>query len=259
MKWQIQYKAEKARVRIAGFLAPSEAECREYFALRVSARLAESDNTEALRENLVELESTGFNVIALREQISHPPSPKDWEIGEAFAEVALADGHEAVFPWPTGFDKRTPRSSLPGPDLVGLQRRDATRFVFGQVKSSSEQRVPPQVICSGKDCLRNQMRRLLFQPADRAQLIGWLLVRMRGTNWESEFNEALQRYAAGDLWLVGVLVSGGRPPVEGDLIDICEGIGCQTVSPDVQLLGFYVPFHKDEWVRLVALSGEGPP
>jgi hypothetical protein len=256
MKWRIQYETERAHIRVAGFIAPSEAECREYFARRVAARLAENDNTEVLREHLVELDATGFSLGALTEQIANRPAAKDWEIDEAFAEVALSDGHKVLFPWPTGFDKRTPKASLPGPDLVGLHRHDAPRFVFGQVKSSSEQRVPPQVVSSTDDCLRNQMRRLLYQSADREQLIGWLLVRMRDTAWESAFNEALQRYADGDLWLVGVLVSGDRQPAETDLTDICEGIGCQTASPDVQLLGFYLPFHKDDWAGLVSAGRE---
>ena len=88
-------------------MATSEDECREYFARRVAARLAENENTEALREHLVELDTTGFNLGGLVEQIPNPPAAKDWEIGEAFAEVALADRHETMFPWPTGLNKCT--------------------------------------------------------------------------------------------------------------------------------------------------------
>lgn len=258
MNWQIQYESENAHVRIAGFVAASETECRKYFADRVAARLAESDNTEALSQHLIELETTGFDLGGLASQIASPPTAKDWEIGEAFAEVVLQDRHEAMFPWPTGFDKRTAKASLPGPDLVGLQQLVAPRFVFGQVKSSSEERVPPQVVNSSPDCLRNQMRCLLCRPAERQQLIGWLLVRMRDTEWETAFNEALARYAEGELWLVGVLVSGKRSADEHDLADICEGIGCSTANPQVDLLGFYLPFHKSEWIDLVNGRGTAP-
>lgn len=258
MKWHTQYKTEKAHIRVVGFIAASEDECREYFARRVAARLAESNNTEVLSQHLIELETTGFNLGGLAEQIANPPAVKDWEIGEAFAEAVLADEHESMFPWPPGFDKRTPKASLPGPDLVGLQRRAAPRFVFGQVKSSSEEKTPPQIVCSSDDCLCNQMRRLLFQPADQQQLIGWLLVRMRDTEWEAAFNEALLRYADGDFWLVGVLVSGKRTPAEADLADICEGIGCRTKIPDINLLGFYLPFHKNEWVDMVSNGAASP-
>lgn len=251
MKWETQFKTESDHVKVAGFIAASEEECRQYFTQRVSAKLAESDAAEELRQHLIELETTGFDLGGLTLQSEDSPRAKDWEIGEAFAEVALEDGHEAMFPWPTGFDKRTRKASLPGPDLVGFQCHASPRFVFGQVKSSSEKRVPPQIINSTTDCLRNQMSHLLLRDVDRQQLIGWLLVRMRGTEWEIAFNQALLRYASGDLWLVGVLVSGARSPEVKDLINICGGIGSQPGLPEVHLLGFYLPFHKDDWVDII--------
>ncbi len=249
--WKLQFQAEISHVRVSGFIAASEEECQQYFVRRVFAKLAESDGAEELRQHLIELETTGFDLGGLLEQVEHSPQAKDWEIGEAFAEIALEDRHEAMFPWPTGFDKRTRKASLPGPDLVGFQRHAAPRFIFGQVKSSSEGRVPPQIVNSTGDCLRNQMIQLRHRPAARQQLISWLLVRMRGTEWEDAFNEALIRYSAGDLWLVGVLVSGGRVPVEKDLTSICAEIGHYPEEAEVHLLGFYLPFHKDEWVDLI--------
>lgn len=249
--WKLQFQSESCHIQVSGFIAASEEECRQYFVRRVSAKLAESDGTEELRQHLIELETTGFDLGGLVGQVESSPRAKDWEIGEAFAEIAMEDGHEAMFPWPTGFDKRTRKASLPGPDLVGLQRHAAPRFVFGQVKSSSEDRVPPQVVNSTDDCLRNQMIQLRHRPADRQQLISWLLVRMRGTEWEAAFNEALKRYSEGDLWLVGVLVSGRRAPVETDLTKICAGIDHQPGGAEVHLLGFYLPFHKDEWVDII--------
>ncbi len=249
--WELQFQTENSHVQVSGFIAASEEECQQYFVHRVSAKLAESDGAEELRQYLIELETTGFDLGGLLEQVENSPRAKDWEIGEAFAEIALEDRHEAMFPWPTGFDKRTRKASLPGPDLVGLQRHAAPRFIFGQVKSSSENRVPPQIVNSTQDCLRNQMIQLRHRPADRQQLISWLLVRMRGTEWEDAFNEALKRYSKGDLWLVGVLVSGSRDPVETDLTSICAEIRHHPEEAEVHLLGFYLPFHKDEWVDLI--------
>lgn len=249
--WKTQFQIESFHIQVSGFIAASEEECRQYFVRRVSAKLAESDGTEELRQHLIELETTGFDMGGLFGQVESSPLAKDWEIGEAFAEIAMEDGLEAMFPWPTGFDKRSRKASLPGPDIVGLQRHAAPRFVFGQVKSSSEDRVPPQVVNSTDDCLRNQMIQLRHRPSDRQQLISWLLVRMRGTEWEAAFNEALKRYSDGDMWLVGVLVSGQRAPNEQDLTNICAGINHQPGVAEVQLLGFYLPFHKNEWVDLI--------
>jgi hypothetical protein len=252
MNWQLRFQSESSHIRVSGFVAASEEECRQYFTRRVSTKIAESDGTEELRQHLIELETTGFDSSGLVAQTESSPRAKDWEIGEAFAEIALEDECEAMFPWPTGFDKRVRTASLPGPDLVGLQRHAAPRFVFGQVKSSSEKRVPPQVVNSTDDCLRNQMSHLLHRPTDRQQLIGWLLVRVRSTKWEDAFNEALQRYSEGDMWLVGVLVSGKRDPVhEADLTTICGEIGHQSGATSVELLGYYLPFHKDEWIDII--------
>jgi hypothetical protein len=249
--WNLQFQDEDSHVQVTGFIASSEQECRNYFTNRVSSKLAESDGAEELRQHLIEMETTGFELNGLLEQIEGSPAAKDWEIGEAFAEVVLEDEHEVMFPCPTGFDKRARKASLPGPDLVGLQRHSAPRFVFGQVKSSSESRVPPQVVNSTDDCLKNQMFQLRHSKADRQQLISWLLVRLRDTEWETAFNEALQRYSEGDLWLVGVLVSGGRESNKNDLIKICNGIDHKPGFSDVHLIGFYLPFHKDEWMDIL--------
>jgi len=251
MNWKLQFESELSHIYVAGFIAPSEEECRQFFINRVSAKLAESDGAEELRQHLIEMETTGFDLEGLLGQVEMSPHAKDWEIGEAFAEVALEDEHEALFPWPTGFDKRARKASLPGPDLVGLQCHSAPRFIFGQVKASSEKKAPPQVVNSTKDCLRNQIFQLRHHPADRQQLISWLLVRMRNTEWETAFNEALQQYSDGNLWLVGVLVSGKREPNEKDLTSICAGIEHQPGTGDIYLLGFYLPFHKDEWVDII--------
>ena len=251
MNWKQQYQTECGHIQVAGFAAESEEECRRYFVRRISTKIAESDAAELLKQHLVELETTGFNLGGLLEQVESSPQAKDWEIGEAFAETVLEDEYEAMFPWSTSFDKRTRKASLPGPDLVGLQSHATPRFAFGQVKSSSEGRVPPQVVNYGTDCLRNQMTQLLHVPANQQQLVSWLLVRMRGTEWETAFSEALKRYSEGDLWLVGVLVSGGRAQNEKDLTSICAKIAHKLEGAEVHLLGFYLPFHKDEWVDII--------
>ncbi|MFP4166826.1 MAG: hypothetical protein ACLFUF_06635 [Opitutales bacterium] len=259
MTWQKQFHSEHSNIQVLGYLAASEEACRRYFRERVSAKLAESDGSEELRSHLIELGTTGFDLGELAQQVESSPRVKDWEIGEAFAEVVLEDEHEALFPWPTGFDKRSPIASLPGPDLVGLQRHAAPRFVFGQVKSSSEQRVPPQVVNSGDHCLRDQMRELREKPSTRQQLISWLLVRMRETEWEGAFNEAVERYASDELWLVGVLVSGGRDANPDDLESICPETGHEGGNTDVSLIGFYLPFSKEGWAGLLDEEEEESP
>lgn len=255
MPWQKQFHSEHDHIQVIGYLAASEAACRRYFRERVAGKVAESDGTEELRSHLIELGATGFDLSALAEQVEASPRAKDWEVGEAFAEVVLEDEHGALFPWPTAFDKRSPKASLQGPDLVGFHRKAAPRFVFGEVKSTSEQRVPPQVVHSGDHCLKDQMQRLCHSSSLRQTLIEYLLVRTKETAWEEAFNEALENYASDDLWLAGVLVSGGREPNEADLTRICAEIGHKGGKTDVSLLGFYLPFPKADWPELIAEGG----
>ena len=255
--WKLQYRSEHDHIPVAGFTLSTK-ECRKFLSTRVSAKLVEADGSEELRQHLIEMEPTGFKLQGLAGQLDSSPRAKDWEIGEAIAEAILEDEHEAMFPWPTGFDKRARNASLPGPDLIGFQNHAAPQFVFGQVKSSSERRTPPQIVHSTEDSLCNQMYQLRHCPVVRQQLVGWLLVRMRGTSWEDAFNDALRRYADDRFWLVGVLVSGEREPNENDFVGICAEIQHQPGKGEVDLLGYYLPFHKDEWNDAV-YGMEGTP
>ena len=251
MKWKSEYIERQDNIDVKGYSA-SEADCCAYFLNQVSSKIAEADGAEQLRSHLSELETTGFDSSMLLEQTAESaPQVKDWEVGEAVAETALEGEHEAMFPWEIGWDKRTPKASLPGADIVGFQNKAAPRFIFGQVKSSSENRVPPQVVNSGNDCLREQMYRLDHTDTERMQLIQWLLPRVKGTEWENVFNDALEKYSQQDYMLVGVLVSGGRAANSDDLTSICEVIQHDDCSGDMTLLGYYLPFIRSEWVGVL--------
>jgi hypothetical protein len=86
MNWKLQYQSDSSHIQVSGFVAASEEECRQYFIRRVFAKIAESDGTEELRQHLIELETTGFDLRGLVEQVETSPKAKDWEIGEAFAK-----------------------------------------------------------------------------------------------------------------------------------------------------------------------------
>ncbi|BBO19170.1 conserved hypothetical protein [Candidatus Brocadia pituitae] len=174
-----EYNSTKDKTTLVGWAFENESECKKYLANRVKAKIRESDTSELLQEYLVEMADTGFDTSVLQSRVQSPPRAKDWEVGEAFAAVMLEDQFEASFPWPTSWDKRTPKASLPGPDMPGFHRKDNPRFLFGEVKASSEAKSPPQVANSGGDSLFSQMKRLLSSDMHRQQLIEWLLVRAR--------------------------------------------------------------------------------
>jgi hypothetical protein len=254
MIWNIEYSDTHNNIQVEGYSA-SENECRNYFSNRVSGKIMEVDGAEQLREYLSELQTTGFDSSMLFSQIETSYLLKDWEVGECFAETVLEDFHGAMFPWQTAWDKRTSNASLPGADIVGLQDKNAPRFIFGQVKSSSEMRVPPQIVNSGKDCLKEQISSLRHKKNERQQLIQWLLPRVKGTDWEEAFCGALDEYADNNYLLAGLLISGGRLANEKDLTGICEEINHSVGDGDIKLLGYYLPQNKSEWVSM-AKGGE---
>jgi len=253
MTWNCEYMDNYDNIQIKGYSA-SEGDCQTYFSKRVSAKIIENDSSEQLRAHLEELETTGFDSCGLIEHMSESaPQLKDWEIGEVIAEAALEDQHDVVFPWETGWDKRTLKASLPGADIVGFQSKDTIRFIFGQVKSSSEQRIPPQVVNAVQDGLGAQMYQLAHSTQERIQLIQWLLPRTKGTPWEHAYADALEQYIQKDYCLVGVLVSGGREVNARDLSCICPAIRHSPDDGDVLLLGYYLPFDKNEWAGMVPI------
>ncbi|MYA91718.1 MAG: hypothetical protein F4094_02155 [Synechococcus sp. SB0672_bin_6] len=107
------------------------------------------------------------------------PDPKGWEIGEALAECVLREdsNYEMHWPWNTVRDRRTPRASLPGADLVGFCRLDgAVWLTFGEVKTSSEVKAPPNVM-SGGSGMGWQLEGSAKRPDIQRTLLQWLHTR----------------------------------------------------------------------------------
>ena len=113
---------------------------------RVRERVRDEDE---FADELGALATTGMATEFLEEFLAAQPFPQDWEIGEALAECALEleVEREICWPWNTVRDRRTPRASLPGADLVGFCRQGGDAYLlFGEVKTSSDEQVPPRVM-----------------------------------------------------------------------------------------------------------------
>lgn len=250
--WTKEYELSEGNVSLSGWSFADESACKKYFLSRVKSKLLQGDLNTELREYLIEMSRTGFDTSALQVQIDIPPKAKDWEIGEAFAEVMLEDWFEASFPWQTSWDKRTPKASLPGPDLPGFQNKSLPRFLFGEIKSSSEKACPPQVVTKKDDGLQWQLYRLITSDERRLNLIGWLLVRIQQSpKWKPVFDEALKRYADDKAFICGVLVRGDTSPDPLDLAIVQEKLSMESSTFEVSLYVFHVPFSKPTWVELV--------
>ncbi len=167
----------------------------------------------------------------------------NWRVGEAIAEAYLSHRRGCFFPWPVGRDVRRPGSSLPGADLVGFVRMpDGDRFTFGEVKTSAQDRYPPDVM-GGRSGLRRQLEDLRDHVALRDQAVRYLAMRSRDAGWRERFRGAAMRYLrdSRDVRLYGVLVRDA-PPGERDLQGAVAELA--TGCPDatlIALIGLYLP------------------
>ena len=167
----------------------------------------------------------------------------NWRVGEAIAEAYLTHRRGCFFPWPMSRDVRRPGSSLPGADLIGFVRTaDGDRFALGEVKTSAQDRYPPDVM-GGRPGLRRQLEDLRDDVALRDQAVRYLAMRSRDAGWRGRFREAAMRYLrdSRDVRLYGVLVRDvlpGERDLQGAVADLATG------CPDamrIALMGLYLP------------------
>lgn len=184
------------------------------------------------------------------------PDPKRWEIGEALAECALREdsGHEMHWPWNTVRDRRTPRASLPGADLVGFCRLDgAVWLTFGEVKTSSEAKAPPNVM-SGSSGMGWQLEKSAKRPNIQRTLLQWLHTRCSREPHRSMYEEAVRRFLESQgktLLIVGVLIRDTQPN-EADLGGRGKALALRLPAPTrVQLFAWYLPVPIAQWPALL--------
>ena len=146
----VAYSGNASSVRWEGRVVDDDDRFKRYMRETVYQRIADSESSFAT--NLRHLATTGMETTFVERLLNAVHSPEDWEVGEAFAECALRDdsGLQVYWPWNTVRDRRTPRASLPGADLVGFYcEENKVVFLFGEVKTSSDPSTPPGVMHGG--------------------------------------------------------------------------------------------------------------
>ena len=210
----------------------------------VSSVLFDDSGREIVATLLTGLAETNFAQEALRRIFEYPEEVEDWRVGEAIAEVYLREHRSCFFPWPDERDVRKRKSSLPGADLVGIGRDvDGDCFVFGEVKTSSENHYPPRSMYGGAG-LKQQIKNLRDRRSIRNSLVQYMAFRANGASWQERFKNALRRYLrnnADDVQLFGFLVRDIEPN-KNDLSASVEGLA--TGCPErmrIELLALYLP------------------
>ncbi|MBU3916091.1 hypothetical protein KKA14_11200 [bacterium] len=182
---------------------------------------------KAFEDYILSLNDTGFSPMAIVF-----PTVKEWQVGEGFAEAYLTAHLSCSFPWSNSRDLKNPNSSLTGADMVGFHQG---KFAFGEVKTSKEQKYPPQVTSKKGDGLNEQLKKLCHDQDGRWVLVQYMFYRLKGT---PEYQAACECYLNDNknFYVFGVLVRDVEPKIN-----------------DWDYLKRHLEVHEQNRVSLVAL------
>ena len=220
---------------------------------------------EVIDERLKELTGlldTGFcseNLLADIQAFENPEPAdlRDWRIGEALAEVILAESFHCRFHWNELRDARNPRGNKTGADLVGFIEVDGNvLFLFGEVKTSSEKKSPPQVMTKADDGIEKQLKDLYSTQSKRQILVTYLKSKTLNLaddhQFKKDYNIALRSYYGAEHYqLIGVLIRD----VDHDEIDVSisyNRIKTTILNPvGLKLIALYTSIESTNWHKII--------
>ena len=186
----------------------------------VASVVFDHEGTADIAALLESLPATDFEIDELSRILNDNAPPKNWEVGEALAEVYLTHHCDSFFPWPDGRDIRKPKSSLPGADMIGFHGTNAeTKFAFGEVKTSKQDKYPPQVVRYGDHPLNKQLIDLRDKRSLRDKAVNYLGHRATRAVWKKTYQTAVKNYlktGGKGVAIFGILVRD-VPPNSDDL------------------------------------------
>ena len=225
----------------------------------VVSRLHDKEGATEFETTLRSLANTGFaNGNIDKILAAEIPEERDWAIGEAIAEAYLSLYQNVIWPWNMERDKRTPKASLPGADLIGFEvQNGVVSLVVGEVKTSSDSKAPPNVMYS-RNGMPHQLSRLASDLGLVSKLLKWLLSRCKGTQHEAYFREAITRFLdSGNraIALFGVLIRDTTLN-ELDLQGRANSLAATLNEPSTcKLIALYIPCSIAELPKRISESG----
>lgn len=219
-------------------------------------RVNDAEFETDLAQDLQALATTDMATQTLAALLNTVVAPQEWEIGEAMAECLLSDEVGAVWPWNENRDRKTPKASLPGADIVGfIGEGDDTIFLFGEVKTSSHAGTPPGVM-NGRSGLAHQIDTLATTPNHHFTLIKWLRARCRTDDLHARFRTAARRYLISegkDFAIIGVLLRDTAAH-QDDLRSRGQKFGTGPAQPRIRLDAWYTPRPIADWVNIASTA-----
>jgi hypothetical protein len=259
---ELKYENHHKGVSWRGVSFVEEEEFTTFLRNDVADRLNDTSEYEKFQHFLKGLELTGLGIENLENVLRvQPREERDWAIGESIAEIYLLESDQIIFPWNMERDKRNIKGSLPGADIIGFfPLGDEYRFALGEVKSSSEQKYPPQVMSGRNGHLGHQINNLAHNLETIHTIFRWLFVRCKGNKFEKMFQKSLIHYFnSGNkgVSLYGILIRD-TPPNEDDLNRRGTQLGESILDPtSCDLKAIYLPCKIADLPILIS-EGEAP-
>lgn len=260
---RFEYQTIETTKRSYHGISVDEQECTTHMQGLVKDNLLDS---EEVQDSLIRLralkDETGFDAneelladISVLESQGVDQETQQFRIGEAYAEIILEQHFSCRFHWNENRDARNPRGNKTGADLVGfIELGDQVLFLFGEVKTSSDTKRPPQVMTGG---LEKQLRDLYNKKEKRLILISYLKNKIRhypaGHQFRSDFEASERAYYSGrcDYHLIGVLVRDISPD-EKDVSFSYGKLKRNVLEPiGIKLLALYLPVPKETWLSII--------
>ena len=217
----------------------------------VASRLYDEEGQSEFETHLRSLGDSGFVQGNLDGLVSSSTEEigTGWRVGEAIAEAFLAQEYSIVWPWNMNRDRRNPKASLPGADLVGFKVDGSNvQFAFGEVKTSSDSDSPPGVM-KGYKGMTNQLKNLSEASSLVWEIIRWLYWRCKREPYQGFFNSAIKLFAETEktaFSLYGVLIRD-TPSDERDLSQSGRTLAGILSYPTIcHLFAIYIPCAVDD-------------
>ncbi|MFA7559515.1 MAG: hypothetical protein WCY61_02180 [Sphaerochaeta sp.] len=245
------YSNGAANVSWCGKICEDRESFSKFLTNQVRSRLNDTEGQDEVASFLKGLALTGLDKQSLEEVLSmDQPEEKAWVAGEALAEAFLQTFRGVYLPWNMKRDKRNANASLPGTDIVGLVEIDGRwRLAFGEVKSSSELRYPPQVMSGRKGHMGDQIGGLVTDPRVVEPLLYWLISRIKENPYKDKFKLAIASYFNSTKKTVSIFGMLVRDTVanENDLKKLGEELRENLSSPMIcELIALYLPWSLEE-------------
>ena len=243
--------------RMEGLIFDSEY-IESIFTNEVKCRLADQKGSEQLISRFDDIPSTGFEETRIKEIFTlDEKNYNPWQVGEAFSDYFLEEDRNVRIRTHNLRDLKNPNASSTGTDIIGFVDLDnETIFVFGEVKTSSDQNSPPSLL-NGRSGLKGQINDLTknYEVKDNlVKFIGHKVVDLPNDNeFVDDYENALKSYLKDSdrVHLYGILVRDVECKISDLNARYDEYKDNLERSTILYFLGLYIPIDAKKWNELI--------